>query len=178
MRLSNIEPTQAAKGVIASQDTILSTLERIKDFFGRLEQYTEVPKLEALKDIIVKMMVEVLGVFAIMMKEMKQGRMGESNPHDTFSVTDRELEKYLTKFLKKLMRRKDRIEAALSEMDRLTGQEVATAIAQIRIAVDRVEQGVEGARREIVEVGGQVNWLIEGTFSASTHKCHLKPTYY
>ena len=60
------------------------TLERIKDLFGSLEQYTEAQKLEAIKDIIVKMMVEVLGVFAIMMKEMKEGRASELVPDDTF----------------------------------------------------------------------------------------------
>ena len=41
--------------------------------------------MEAIKDIIVKMMVEVLGVFAIMMEEMKEGRASESIPDDMFS---------------------------------------------------------------------------------------------
>ena len=47
------------------------------------------PKLEALEDIIVKTMVEVLGVFAIMTKEMEQGRARELIPDDTFpSLTE------------------------------------------------------------------------------------------
>ena len=105
------------------------------DLFGRLEQYTETQKLEAIKDIIVKMMVEVLGVFAIMMKEIKEGRASESISDETFSVTDRALEKYFKKFITKLKLRGDRIEDALSRMDGLTGQDVATAIAQIRSTV-------------------------------------------
>ena len=44
--------------------------------------------MEALKDIIVKTMIEVLGVFAIMTKEIEQGRASESIPDDTFSVAD------------------------------------------------------------------------------------------
>ena len=34
--------------------------------------------MEAMKDIIGKIMVEVLGIFAIVTKEMKQGRASES----------------------------------------------------------------------------------------------------
>jgi hypothetical protein len=137
-----------------------------------------VPKLEALKDIIVKTMVEVLGVFAIMTKEMEQGRASESIPNDTFSVTDRDLETYGKKFLKALIGKKDPIGAALSRMDELTDKEVAEAIAQIRSAVNRVEHGVEGARTDIKEVGGDVHLLIEGTFiTSATHVCHLEPTH-
>ena len=123
--------------------------------------------MEAIKDIIVKMMVEVLGVFTIMMKEMKEGRTSESIPDDTFSVTDRALEKYFKKFITKLKLRKDRIQDALIRMDGLTSQEVATAIAQIRSTVDRSDHG-EGRTREDIEVNTNVN---EGTFDApTTHK--------
>jgi hypothetical protein len=130
--------------------------------------------LEALKDIIMKMMIEVLGVFAVLMKEMEQGRASESIPDDTYSVTDRDLEKYGKKFLKALIGRNDRVKAALSRMDELTDKKVAEAIAQIRSAVNRVEQGVEGAR---VEISGKLDQVIDGTFSMSgTHKCRLKLT--
>ena len=114
------------------------------------------PKLEALKDIIVKSMVEVLRVFAIMTKEMEQGRSSESIPDATLSITDRDLEKYFMKFLKALVGKKDRIGIALSRMDELTGQEVAEAIAQIRNAVNRVEG-------EVVEISGKLDQVIDGT---------------
>ena len=120
------------------------------------------PKLEALKDIIVKTMVEVLGVFAIMTKEMEQGRASESIADDTFSVTDRDLETYGKKFLKALMGKNDRIGTALSRMDELTDKEVAEAIAQTLSAVNRVDENLLQ--------------LIEGTFiTSATHKYHLKP---
>ena len=113
------------------------------------------------------MMVELLGVFAIMMKEMKEGRASELIPDDTFSVTDRALEKYFKKFITKLKLRRDRIQDALSRMDELTSQEVATAIAQIRTTVDRSDHGVYRTREDI-EVVANVN---EGTFNAPiTHK--------
>ncbi|KAH9073547.1 hypothetical protein EDB83DRAFT_81750 [Lactarius deliciosus] len=64
----------AAKDVDASQDALADLFERIENFFKRLESYTEVPPTDAMTDMIVKIMVEVLNVFAIATKEMKQGR--------------------------------------------------------------------------------------------------------
>lgn len=66
-----------AKEVIASQDTLIYIFERIENFFKRLEEYAEVPTTEAMKDIIVKIMVEMLGIFGIVIKEMNQGRASE-----------------------------------------------------------------------------------------------------
>ena len=80
---SDTELTQAAKDVSASQDAIVDIFGRIETFFRRLETYTEVPTTEGMKDIIIKIMVEVLGIFAIVTKEMKQGRASESIPDDT-----------------------------------------------------------------------------------------------
>ena len=65
---------QAAKDVGASEEALADLFERIENFFKRLESYTEVPPTNAMTDIIVKIMVEVLNIFAIATEEMKQGR--------------------------------------------------------------------------------------------------------
>ncbi|KAH9175533.1 hypothetical protein EDB89DRAFT_1882677, partial [Lactarius sanguifluus] len=100
----------AAKDVNASQEVLADLFERIENFFKRLESYTEVPPTDAMTDMIVKIMVEVLNVFAIATKEMKQGRAKT--------------------FFKKLVGRKD-IEDALARLDRLTQEEARMAAAQI-----------------------------------------------
>ena len=41
---------------------------------------------ESMKDIMVKIMAEVLDIFAIMTKEIKQGRASESIPDDRFPM--------------------------------------------------------------------------------------------
>ena len=66
--------SQVAKDVEASQDALIDLFERIENFFKRLETYTSVPPTEAMTDIIVKIMIEVLNIFAIATKEMRQGR--------------------------------------------------------------------------------------------------------
>ena len=74
---SDTETPQAAKGVITAQDALIDIFERIENFFKRLETYTEVRPTEAMTDIIVKIMVEVLNTLAIATKEIKQGRTSE-----------------------------------------------------------------------------------------------------
>ncbi|KAF8268398.1 hypothetical protein EI94DRAFT_1785899 [Lactarius quietus] len=77
----------AAMDVNASEEALADLFECIENFFKRLESYTEVPPTEAMTDVIVNILVEVLNIFAIATKEMKQGRA--------------------KKFLKKLVGRKD-----------------------------------------------------------------------
>ena len=77
LELSDTEPTQAAKDVTASQDALIDIFDRIENFFRRLEEYTEVPTTDGMEDIMVKIMVEILGIFAIVTKEIKQGRASE-----------------------------------------------------------------------------------------------------
>ena len=73
----NTKICQAAKDVSASEEALADLFDRIENFFKRLESYTEVPPTNAMTDIIVKIMVEVLNIFAIATKEMKQGRASE-----------------------------------------------------------------------------------------------------
>ena len=63
-----------AKDVETSKDALIELFERIENFFKRLETYTSVPPTDAMTNIIVKIMTEVLNIFAIATKEMKQGR--------------------------------------------------------------------------------------------------------
>ena len=68
---------QAAKGVRASQDTLVDIFERIESFFRRLEVYTDVPPNTEMMNTIIKIMVEVLSILGIAMKEIKQGWLSE-----------------------------------------------------------------------------------------------------
>ena len=70
----HIDVCQAAKDVNASEEALADLFECIENFFKRLESYTEVPPTNAMNDMIVKIVVEVLNIFAIATKEMKQGR--------------------------------------------------------------------------------------------------------
>ena len=161
---SDIGRIQAAKDVIASQDALITIFEYIENFFRRLEEYASVPMTDAMKDIMVKIMVEVLEIFAIMTKEIKQGRASESITVDMSPIADRDSERHLKKFFKKLIGRKG-IEDALSKLDRLTQEEVNMAIVQILTVSQHIKGGVEAVGVEVKGVGDNVNQLIEGTFT-------------
>ena len=69
--------SQAAKDVRSSQDTLMDIFGRIENFFQRLEMYIEVPRTAEMVDTIILIMVEVLSIFAVATKEMRQGRISE-----------------------------------------------------------------------------------------------------
>ncbi|KAH9175952.1 hypothetical protein EDB89DRAFT_240045 [Lactarius sanguifluus] len=100
----------AAKDVYARQDAVADVFKHIESFFRRLEVYTEVPPTAAMTDIIAKIAVEVLNIFATATKEVMQGRV--------------------ERFLEKLVWRED-MEDALNRLDRLTQEEARMAAVQI-----------------------------------------------
>ena len=120
-----------------------------------------------------KIMVEVLGIFGIVTKEMKQGRASELIYDDILCIADRNSEKYL----KKLIGRRD-IEDALGRLDRLTQEEARMATAQVLKVVNRVEDSVKGVDDKVLNIDNKFNLAIEGTFNAlATFTYHPKPTH-
>ena len=71
------EAPQAVKDVSVAQEALIDIFERVENFFKRMESYIEVRPSAAMMDIIVKIMVEVLDIFAIATKEIKHGRASE-----------------------------------------------------------------------------------------------------
>ena len=53
-------------------------LESIGHFLDRLEIYTEISPTDAMNDMIVKILVELLSTLALATKEIKQGKLSES----------------------------------------------------------------------------------------------------
>jgi hypothetical protein len=162
----NVNVPQAAKDV-ASQDALVDIFERIESFFRRLETYTEVPTTEAMKDMIVRIMVEVFGIFAIVTKEIRQGRASELIPIDASAIADRNPEKYL----RKLVGRRD-IEDALSRLDRWTQEEARMAIVQVLKVSNRVEDvvntvggDVRGVDDKVKDIDKKVGVAIKGASS-------------
>jgi hypothetical protein len=143
-------------------------LERIENFFRRLEEYAKVPMTEAMKEIMVKIMVEVLEIFAIMTNEIEHEQSSESIPDDMSPVVNRGSEMSLEKIFKKLIGKKG-IKDALSRLDRSTQEAVKMATVILEVA-HLINGGV-------LSIGYALNQLIEGTFGTlATHKYYLKPT--
>ena len=56
---------------------LIDIFVRIEGFFKRLESYTEVRPTEAMTDVILKILIQVLSILAIATKQIKQGRSSE-----------------------------------------------------------------------------------------------------
>lgn len=66
---------QAVRDTRASHGIIVEIFERIEFCFLRLEIYTVVPPTTEMKEIIIKIMVEILSILAIVTKDINQCRM-------------------------------------------------------------------------------------------------------
>jgi len=64
--------------VSKSYDALLDLFESIENFLSRLDIYTKIPLTTAMKDVIVKILAEVLSTLALATKQVKQGRFSES----------------------------------------------------------------------------------------------------
>jgi hypothetical protein len=130
----------AAKDVEASHDTLADLFENVESFFKRLESYTALQPTNAMTEIIVKIMVEVLNIFAITTKEMRRGPA--------------------KKYLKKLFGKKE-MEDALNRLDKLTQEEARMAVAEIlrltQIVGNKVTTAVNDVQQLVISID-DVKW--------------------
>ena len=68
---------QAANGVSSSYDALVDLFECVGNFLKRLRIYTDVSMSPSMTEIIVKIMAELLSVFALATKQIKQGRFSK-----------------------------------------------------------------------------------------------------
>ncbi|KAI9430835.1 hypothetical protein H4582DRAFT_2133404, partial [Lactarius indigo] len=123
---------QAVKDVRTSQNAVVDLFGRLEHFFKRLEKYIEVRPTAAMKDIIIKIMVEVLSILGIVTKEAGEGRT--------------------KKYLKKLIGRTD-VEDALQRLDMLTQEEARMAAAEALSITRGIDDKVMDLRLGVKETG-------------------------
>ena len=70
----------------ASEDVLVDLFGRMEFFFKRLEAYIKVRPTVAMRDIIVKIMVEVISILGIVTKEIRQGRTSMLSPFPFISL--------------------------------------------------------------------------------------------
>jgi hypothetical protein len=121
--------------------------DRIEFFFKRLESHIEAQPTAAMRDIIEKIMVEVLSILGILTKEIGQGRMSTSFHVYLSATTDLHAEKYL----KELAGRKD-VEDALARLDRLTQEEAQMAEAEIMKTGHEILDGLKDVNEKVEDV--------------------------
>ncbi|KAF8263988.1 hypothetical protein EI94DRAFT_1806375 [Lactarius quietus] len=125
-----------AQSVAAGKDILAELFDRIGYFFTRFETYTEVAPTTSMTDIITQIMVEVLGVFGIATKELRQGS---------------------TKgFLRKLAGMTD-LEDTLKNLDRLTQEAARVALVEVSGITHIIHDEVKVVDGELESVQGNVD---------------------
>jgi hypothetical protein len=75
--LRDIQVLQAVKDVSTGYGALVDLLASFENFLSRLSIYTGVPPTPALKNVLVKIIVELLSTLALATKQVKQGRLSE-----------------------------------------------------------------------------------------------------
>jgi hypothetical protein len=68
---------QSAKGEISQFDALVTWLESIERFIGRLSIYLDKTLPPAMVDIVVKIMVELISTLALVTKRLKERKRGQ-----------------------------------------------------------------------------------------------------
>jgi hypothetical protein len=71
------EQSQAADGVSAGYDALHELFECIGNFLKRLHIYTGISLDPLMKDIVAKIMVELISILALAKKQISRGRLSE-----------------------------------------------------------------------------------------------------
>ena len=130
---------------------LVDLFERIESFFKRLESHTELKPSQAMTDMMVKIMVEVLSVLAIVTVEIKRRRPSQFITSDFWGLTQGF---FLEKFLKKLLGRND-VADALKRLDKLTQEEAKMATAEVL----KISRGMD-SNMKVMDTN--LNVLIDG----------------
>jgi hypothetical protein len=109
--------SQAVKGEEESL-VLINIFERIANIFRRLDVYTKVPPTQAITNMMVNIMVEVLDILGTVTREMKQSRLS-SFIHRLWSPMAYVI---LEKFLKKVARIR-KLEDGLKRFEKMTNEE-------------------------------------------------------
>ncbi|KAI9465568.1 hypothetical protein BJY52DRAFT_1209520, partial [Lactarius psammicola] len=132
----------AAKDVMASYDTLTSLFECMQGFLQRLKIYNGTPLTSAMMEVLCKIMAEVLFIFALVTKEMRQRRF--------------------KKFLKRLMGWTD-VENALKRLDMFTQEEMRMVVVKNLEVTHGINDNVKAVVAITSDVNGRVNVLSEVT---------------
>ena len=69
--------SQAAKNVVASHNTLVNLFERIQLFLQRLNIYTGIQLTIEMRELLGKIMAQVVSILALSTKEMNESRISE-----------------------------------------------------------------------------------------------------
>jgi len=125
------------RDVVACHNTLIRLFERIHFFLQRLGCYTGVPLTDDFKELLGKIMAQILSILALSTKVMTERRISKLIYAQFSFLADSVSEQ----FLKRLMGKTD-VEDALLQLDLLTKEENLMAVAKTFEVAHHVDDNV------------------------------------
>ena len=143
---------------MASHDTLIQLFERINCFLQRLKSYTGIPLTNESRELLGKIMAQLLLILALSTKAMTERRISELIQSRCLFLADYGLEK----ILKKLVGRTD-VEDALSRLDMLTMEESLMVVLRNLEVAHHIDSNVEATKLLVEDIDVNVKGIDNGT---------------
>ena len=150
---------------MASHDTLIQLFDRINFFLQRLKSYTGIPLTNESRELLGKIMAQLLLILALSTKAMTERRISELIRSRCLFLADYGLEK----ILKKLMGRTD-VEDALLQLDMLTKEESLMMLVRnlevthhVDGVVHDVDDNVKATKVLVEDIDNNVKGIGNGT---------------
>ena len=143
---------------MASHDTLIQLFERINFFLQRLKRYTGIPLTNESRELLGKIMAQLLLILALSTKAMTERRISELIRSRCLFLADYGLEK----ILKKLVGRTD-VEDALSRLDMLTMEESLMVVLRNLEVAHHIDSNVEATKLLVEDIDVNVKGIDNGT---------------
>ena len=108
---------------------MVDLLESIEHFLNRLDIYTKIPPTDAMTEMVVKILIEVLSTLALVTKQIKEGKASESVFGEVLYYPAQRKLRNIEKLVKKFIGENE-VEAITQRLDRLTHDEARITAAQ------------------------------------------------
>ena len=143
---------------MASHDTLIQLFEQINFFLQRLGRYTGVPLTNESRELLGKIMAQLLLILALSTKAMTDRRISELIRSRCLFLADCGSEN----ILKKLVGRTD-VEDALSRLDMLTREESLMMVVRNLEVTHHVDGNVEATKLLVEDIDDNVKGIDNGT---------------
>jgi len=158
---------------VASHDILIQLFERINFFLQRLKSYTGMPLTNESRELLGKIMAQLLLIFALSTRAMTERRISEFIRSQCLFLADYGLEK----ILKKLIGRQD-VEDALLQLDILTKEESLMVVVRNLEVTHHIDGNVKATRAITEDVDDNVKATkvltedIDGNVKATKEHIH------
>jgi hypothetical protein len=157
------------KDVIASYEMLINLFERTHYFLQRLSRYMTASLTPEMRELLAKILAQVLSVLALSTKEMKERRISVLIHFRPFSFAD-----YKTEKLMKRLIGKTEVEDGLQRLDMLTKEENLMTTACMLEVTGEIRRDVDVIKDDARDIKDDTRDIKSDTHDIKDDTCDIK----